>query len=212
MGVSGVASSCEMFAVELGAELLHLAEALVRRRELGDLLLEVRDDAARLDAEAFALHVGRRHHPLAAPAEVAGHLLGEVARVDGLLEEAVAADGEARVAIALRGDRDDRDTVERRLGPQTERDLEPVEAGNIQVDEDDVGALGDGETNAFETVGRVDHLVAVTGEELADEQAGFADRPRYAARAPRRTLPMIRQRFGSDTSKHAERQGLCFST
>ena len=116
------------------------------------------------------VRVGRRHHALALAADVARDLLREVARVDGLLHEAVAADGEARVAIALGGDRDDGHAVERRLGAKAQRDLEAVEAGDVQVDEDDVRPLRDREANALETVGGVDHLVTVGREELADEQ------------------------------------------
>ena len=157
-------------AVELGAELLDLAEALVRGGQLGDLLFEVGHDAARLDAQAIALLVRRRHHPLAAPADVPRDLLREVPCVDRLLEEAVAADGEARLAIAFGGDRDDRHAVERGLGAEAQRDLEAVEAGNIQIDEDDVRTLRDRKSNSLEPVGRVDDLVSVARQQLSDEQ------------------------------------------
>ena len=41
----------------------------------------------------------------------------------------------------------------------------------FEVDEDDVRSLRDREPHAFEPVGRVDDLVPVGREELADEQA-----------------------------------------
>ena len=44
------------------------------------------------------------------------------------------------------------------------------------------------EANALEAIGGVDHLVTVGREELADEQADCADRPRCAARAPRECI------------------------
>ena len=157
-------------AVELGAEALHVAEPLVGRRQLGDLLLEVGDDAPALLAQPLARRVGRRHHALALPADVAGDLPGEVARVDRLLHEAVAADGEARVAIAFGRDGDDGHAVERGLGAKPERDLEAVEAGDVEVDEHEVRPLRDGEAHALEAIGSVDHLVTVGREELADEQ------------------------------------------
>src|SRR5205807_2191448 len=110
-------------AVELGAEAIHVAEALVRGRELGDLLLEVGDDPPRLHPQALAGRVGARVEPLAMAAEILPDLPGEVARVDRLLDEPVAADGEARLLVPLGGDRDDRHAVERSLAPQAKRDL-----------------------------------------------------------------------------------------
>ncbi len=95
---------------------------------------------------------------------------GEAARVDGLLEEAVAADGEARLAVALGGDGHDGDARELGLAAQAQGDLEAVEAGDVDVDEDEIGRLRHREAHALEAVGRVDHLVAGAVEQLADEE------------------------------------------
>ena len=113
----------------------------------------------------------RRDHALAVAAEVLAHLAREVARVDRLLDEAVAADGEARLAIALGGDGDDRHAVERRLAAQAQRHLVAVEARDVQVDEHEIGPLREiARRTPFEAVGGVDHLVPVGREELADEE------------------------------------------
>ena len=61
-------------------------------------------------------------------------------------------------------------------------DLVAVEAGDVEVDEDEVGPLRDGEAHALEAVGGVDDLVPVGREELAHEEAVRADRPRCGAR------------------------------
>ncbi len=164
-------------AVELGARGVELAEPGVGARELGHLLLQVGDDALALLAQP-ARPLGRGATLLARAAEVAGDDRREGARVDRLLEEAVAADGEARLAIALGGDRHDGHAGERRLAAQAQGDLESVEAGDVEVDEDEVGLLRTGETYPFEAVGGVDHLVPSVLEELADEQPVRADRPR----------------------------------
>jgi hypothetical protein len=61
--------------------------------------------------------------------------------------------------------------VERRLPTEAQRDLVPVEPGDVEVHEDEVGPLRDREPYALETVGRVDDLVPVGREQLADEEA-----------------------------------------
>ena len=105
------------------------------------------------------------------PDEVEAHERGEAARVDGLLDEAVASDGEARVAIALGRDRDDGHPPERRLAAQAQGHLVSVESGNVQVDEDEVRPGGERATHPLEPVGGVDDLVALGRQELAHEQA-----------------------------------------
>ena len=104
------------------------------------------------------------------PAQVAPHLGGELAGVDGLLDEAVAADGEARLLVALGGDRDDRDVAQRRLTAQPERHFVAVEARDVEVDQHQIGALPDREAHALEAVGRVDDLVALGHEKLSYEK------------------------------------------
>ena len=123
--------------VELRPEALDDAKALVRGGQLRDLLLEVGDDATALEAQALACRVGRRRKRRPLPAEEAPDLAREDAGVDGLLHEAVAPHGRARVAVSLGGDCDDWHADERRLAPQAKRDLVAVEARNVQVHEDE---------------------------------------------------------------------------
>ena len=56
------------------------------------------------------------------------------------------------------------------VGPKTQRDLVPVEAWNVQVDQHEIGPLRERQTHAFEAVGRFDDVHAVGDEELSDEQ------------------------------------------
>ena len=106
------------------------------------------------------------------PRQVPAHELREAARVDGLLDEAVAPDGEARVAVALGGDGDDGHAAERRLAPQAQRHLVAVEPRDVEVDEHQVRAAAASalRTPSSPSVG-VDDLVPVGREELADEKA-----------------------------------------
>ena len=124
-----------------------------------------------LQAQPLARRVGARRVRLAVTRQVLPDQAGEAARVDGLLDEAVAPDGEARVAIALGGDGDDGHAAERRLAAQAERHLVAVEPGDVEVDEDQVGPLRQRRAHALEAVGGVDDLVPLGGEELAHEQA-----------------------------------------
>ncbi len=104
----------------------------------------------------------RRRSPVASALDVYGSRwperycrtrLREAPRVDRLLDEAVAADGEARVAVPLGGDRDDGHVAQRRLAAQPERHLVAVEAGDVEVDEDQVGPLRQSAAHALEAVG-----------------------------------------------------------
>jgi hypothetical protein len=92
-------------AEELAAQARELLEPLVGLDELGHLALEALDDALRGHAE---LHVARVRRTLLVAAEEALDLRGEAAHVDRLLDEAIAAHGEARLAVAFGRDRHDR--------------------------------------------------------------------------------------------------------
>ncbi len=157
-------------AVELDARRVELAQARVGAAELGHLLLEVGHDTLALLHQPGRGARARRGHLLGA-LEVALDHGGERARVDGLLQEAVAAHGEAGLAIALGGDGHDGDAGERGLAAEAEGDFEAVEAGDVEVHQDQIRPLGAGEAHAFEAVGGVDHLVPGALEQLADEEA-----------------------------------------
>ena len=123
-------------SVELRAQPIHVAQALVRGRELRHLLFEVRDDALALHAQALARGVGAGDHRFAVPAKVLTHLTGEIPRIERLLNEAVAPDGEARLAVPFRRDGDDGDPFQCGLASKAKCHLVPVETGDVQVDED----------------------------------------------------------------------------
>jgi hypothetical protein len=124
-----------------------------------------------LQSEALAGRVRARRVGLTVTGDVLANQGGEAARVDRLLNEAVAPDREARVAVALGRDGDDPDAAERGLAPEAQRHLVPVEAGDIEVHEHEIGAGGKRAADALEAVGRVDHLVSFGGQQFADEEA-----------------------------------------
>ena len=99
----------------LRAQPLDLTEAVVGRAQFGHLLLEVPDDPMALQPKPLARCVGARCVRLSVTGEVPLHGRREASRVDGLLDEAIATDGEARITVPLRRNGDDGDPVERRL-------------------------------------------------------------------------------------------------
>ncbi len=104
------------------------------------------------------------------PGEVLADQRREASRVNGLLDEAVAPHGEARVALPLGGDRDDRNAAQRRLAPQPQRDLVAVEARDVEIDEDQIGPGRQSAANPLEAVDGVDDLEALGREQFAHEE------------------------------------------
>ena len=70
-----------------------------------------------LQAQALARRVGARRVRLAVSRKIEAHRRREAPRVDRLLDEAIAADREARVTVAFGRDGDDRDPFEGRFAP-----------------------------------------------------------------------------------------------
>src|SRR5690606_31887891 len=95
-------------AQEVSSEARHLLETHVGRAQLPHLLLEALDDAMALLAEARLGVITA----LAVPEEEFADGADEALGVDGLLDEAVGAHREARLAVALGRDRHDGDTRE----------------------------------------------------------------------------------------------------
>jgi hypothetical protein len=155
-------------AEELAAQARELLEPLVGLDELGHLALEALDDALRGHAE---LHVARVRRTLLVAAEEALDLRGEAAHVDRLLDEAIAAHGEARLAVAFGRDRHDRHARERVRAAQAQRDLVAVEVRDVQIDDDQIRRRLLREAHALEAARRVEHLVTRRCEDLAHEQA-----------------------------------------
>ena len=116
------------------------------------------------------IRVGRTMSSRRAP-QVALDRLGELARVDGLLQEPVAADGEARVAIPFGGDGHDGHAGERGLAAQPQGDLVAVEPGHVEVDQHQIGPLARsrGCTPSRPSAASITSCPAVC-EELADEE------------------------------------------
>jgi hypothetical protein len=157
-------------AVELRAQPLDLAQPVVGGRQLGHLLLEMRDDAVALRAQPLAGGIGARRVRLPVARQILPHQAAEAPPVDGLLDEPVATDGEAGIAVALGRDRDDRDRPERRLASQAKRDLVAVEPRDVEIHEDEVRALRQRSPHALEAVGRVDDFVPLGDEQLAYQE------------------------------------------
>jgi hypothetical protein len=128
------------------------------------------DDPVALEAQALSGRVCARSVGLAVPTEIQPDDGREAAGIDGLLDEAVAADGKARVPVSFGRDGDDAQALERRLASQTERHLVSIEARDVDVDEHQIRVDLDGAPNPFETVGRIDDLVPLRHEELSHEE------------------------------------------
>jgi len=95
---------------------------------------------------------------------------GETSGIDGLLNEAIASDRKARVSIAFGGYRDDPQALERRFTTQSQGYLVPIEPGNVEIHEHEIGAILDSEPHSFEPIGRIDDLMAFGHEKLSDEK------------------------------------------
>src|SRR6266702_2313960 len=107
---------------------------------------------ARAAALVLALHF------LALALEECAQLAGELLYVDGLLDVAVAADGEREAAVAVRGEHHDGALIEPLVRAQPCRGLVAVEAGELDVAEDEIGMRGDGEIDARHAVGGLEHV------------------------------------------------------
>ncbi len=127
--------------VELGPGGVQLAQPGVGPAELGHLLFEVGDDALALLHEPGRPRRVQGRGRLPRTLEVTLEARGERARVDWLLEEAVAPDRQAGLAIALGGDGHDGHPRQRSLAAQPQGDLEAVEPGDVQVDQHQIRPL-----------------------------------------------------------------------
>ena len=103
--------------------------------------------------------------------EVALDLVGEAAGVDRLLHEAIGADGQAGLLVALGGDRDDRRALQLGDAAQAQRHLVAVQVGHVDVDQHEVRLLGFGQSHALEASLGVQYLVAGSVEQLPHQQA-----------------------------------------
>jgi hypothetical protein len=97
---------------------------------------------------------------LALALEELAQLVGEPLDVDRLLDETVRAhrEGEAPVAVARQDD--DRAAVEALVRPQTGGRLVAVDAGKLDVAEDQVGVGADGQIDAGDPVARLEDVEA----------------------------------------------------
>jgi hypothetical protein len=164
---------CELVAdvaVELRAQPLDLAQPLVCGAKLSHFLFEMSYDSVTLEAQPLTGGVRARCVGFAVTGEKASDERREAPRINRLLDESVAPDGETRVPIPLRGDRDDGNSTERRLAAQAQCHLVTVEAGYVEVDKDQIRANCEGAPNPLQAVGRIDDLVSFGGQELAHEK------------------------------------------
>lgn len=153
---------------KLPAQPSHLFQAGVGLGEGTDLVFQPSDDALALFPEQHLAGVVA-FFPMAFEKRVDG--LGKLPGVDGLLDVAVGAKGEAGLPIPFGGDRDDGNLFEAGDAPNPKGDFVAVEVRDVDVDEDQIRVNLRREAHAFEAALGVEDLVACGGEQLLDEAA-----------------------------------------
>ena len=102
------------------------------------------------------------------------HELREGRRLERLREETEGADAE-RVALDVRlrlpGHEHERQVARPRVPAQGDRQLEAVEDRHLDVEQEEVGVVGDGALEALAPVGGLEHLMSLVAQYRAAERA-----------------------------------------
>src|SRR6266850_568196 len=164
---------------ELVREVLHelrlapraRAQPRVRGGQLADGRFQPLDQRLRVLAQVAALVGGL--DLLALALEELAELARELLHVDGLLDVAVAADAEREPPVAVRGQHHDRTAVQAPVRPESGGGLVAVDAGHLDVAEDQVRMGGDGQVDAGDAVGGLQDVESPGLEHVPHQRPAF---------------------------------------
>src|SRR5207253_3109859 len=106
------------------------------------------------------------------PLQERGDRRCELANLDRLGDEAIATSRSRLLVVTLhrvRGDRDDGNAGQARVGADQARGFEPIQTGELQIHENQRGSLERGDRHAGRSVGGFEHFVAFGRQDVSHQ-------------------------------------------